>query len=146
MTASRSVVTWGREGFKNGWEEGTYKRQEECFGNNGYVLSYNSHHSILHSHHTYNCDRSFSFSISPSNEYSGLISFRIDCFDLPAVQGISRVFSAALFKSINSSVLSLLYGPTFHYIHGGDTWMNQWSDNKLICQWIYQGFKNTIYS
>ena len=29
---------------------------------------------------------SFSFSISPSNEYSGLISFRIDWFDLPAVQ------------------------------------------------------------
>ena len=30
---------------------------------------------------------SFSFSISPSNEYSGLVSFRIDCFDLLAVQG-----------------------------------------------------------
>ena len=30
---------------------------------------------------------SFSFSISPSNEYSGLISFRIDCFDLLAGQG-----------------------------------------------------------
>ena len=30
---------------------------------------------------------SFSFSMSPSNEYSGLISFRIDWFDLPAVQG-----------------------------------------------------------
>ena len=30
---------------------------------------------------------SFSFSISPSSEYSGLISLRIDCFDLPAVQG-----------------------------------------------------------
>ena len=30
----------------------------------------------------------FSFSISPSNEYSKLISFRIDCFDLLAVQGI----------------------------------------------------------
>ena len=30
---------------------------------------------------------SFSFSISPSNEYSGLISFRIDCFDLLTVQG-----------------------------------------------------------
>ena len=29
----------------------------------------------------------FSFSISPSNEYSGLISLRIDCFDLLAVQG-----------------------------------------------------------
>ena len=35
---------------------------------------------------------SFSFSISPSSEYSGLISFRIDWFDLLAVQGLSRVF------------------------------------------------------
>ena len=33
---------------------------------------------------------SFSFSISPSNEYSGLISFRIDWFDLLAVQGILK--------------------------------------------------------
>ena len=35
-------------------------------------------------------DWSFSFSISPSNEYSALISFRIDWFDLFAVQGILR--------------------------------------------------------
>ena len=32
----------------------------------------------------------FNFSISPSNEYSGLISFKIDCFDLLAVQGTLR--------------------------------------------------------
>ena len=37
---------------------------------------------------------SFSFSISPSNEYSGLISYRIDWFDLLAVQELSRVFSS----------------------------------------------------
>ena len=36
---------------------------------------------------------SFSFNISPSNEYSGLISFRIDCFDFLQSKGISRVFS-----------------------------------------------------
>ena len=36
---------------------------------------------------------SFSFSISPSNEYSGLISFRMDWLDLLAIQGLSRVFS-----------------------------------------------------
>ena len=35
---------------------------------------------------------SFSFSISPSNEYSGLISFSIDWFDLLATQRLSRVF------------------------------------------------------
>ena len=34
--------------------------------------------------------RSFNFNISPSNEYSGLISFRIDGFDLLAVQGALR--------------------------------------------------------
>ena len=37
---------------------------------------------------------SFSFSISPSNEYLRLISFRMDWFDLLAVQGLSRVFSS----------------------------------------------------
>ena len=36
---------------------------------------------------------SFSFNISPSNEYSGLISFRMDWLDLLAVQGTLRVFS-----------------------------------------------------
>ena len=34
----------------------------------------------------------FSFSISPSNEYSGLISLRMDRMDLLAIQGLSRVF------------------------------------------------------
>ena len=46
------------------------------------------------------------------NEYSGLISFRIDWFDLLAVQGTQEYSAAPQFKSINSSVLSLLYGPT----------------------------------
>ena len=36
---------------------------------------------------------SFSFSISPSNEYSGLISFRMAWLDLLAAKGLSRVFS-----------------------------------------------------
>ena len=36
---------------------------------------------------------SFGFSISLSNEYSGLISFQIDWFDLLATKGLSRVFS-----------------------------------------------------
>ena len=40
----------------------------------------------------------FSFSTSPSNEYSGLISFRIDWLDLLAVQGLSRVFSSTAFQ------------------------------------------------
>ena len=56
--------------------------------------------------------RSFGFSVSPSNEYSGLISFRIDSFDLLAVQGTlkSLLQSHSSERSI-SWVLSLLYGP-----------------------------------
>ena len=55
---------------------------------------------------------SFSLSISPSNEYSGLISFRIDRFDLLAVQGTQESSPTPQFKSISCSELSLLYGPT----------------------------------
>ena len=66
---------------------------------------------------------SFSFSISPSNEYSGLISFRIDWFDNLAVQGTHEFSPAPQFKSISSSALSFLYGPTLTSIH--DYWKNQ---------------------
>ena len=56
---------------------------------------------------------SFSFSISLSNEYSELISFRIDWFYLLAIQRTLKESSPApQFKSINCSVLSLIYGPT----------------------------------
>ena len=42
---------------------------------------------------------SFSFSINPSNEYSGLMSFKIDWFDLLAVQGtLKRAFSSTTFQ------------------------------------------------
>ena len=44
---------------------------------------------------------SFSFSISPSSKYSGLISFRIDWFDLLVVQGTLESSPAPQFKSIN---------------------------------------------
>ena len=65
---------------------------------------------------------SFSFSISPSNEYSGLISFRMDWLDILAVQGTLQEASTPQFKSINSSVLSFLYSPTLRSIH--DYWKN----------------------
>ena len=67
-------------------------------------------------------DWSFSFSISPSNEYSGLISFRTDWFDLLAVQGSQESSPAPQFESISSSTLSLLYGPTLTSVH--DYWEN----------------------
>ena len=59
---------------------------------------------------------SFSFRISPSNEYSGLISFRMDWLDLLAVQGTLKSSPTPQFKSINSSTLILLYDPTLTYI------------------------------
>ena len=56
---------------------------------------------------------SFSFSISVSNEYSGLISFRIDWFDSPCSPRDSLALSPTpQFKSINSLMLSFLCSPT----------------------------------
>ena len=60
---------------------------------------------------------SFSFSIDPSNEYSGLISFRMDWFGLLAVPGTLKSLLQYQFESINSLVLSFLYGPTLISIH-----------------------------
>ena len=53
---------------------------------------------------------SFSFSTSPSNGYSGLISFRIDWFDLCCPRDSQESSLAPQFESISSSALSLLYG------------------------------------
>ena len=66
---------------------------------------------------------SSSFNIGPSNEYSGLIFFRMDWLDLLAVQGtLKSLLPTPQFKSINSSVLSLLHSPTLTSIH--DHWKN----------------------
>ena len=66
---------------------------------------------------------SFSVSISPSNEYSGLISFRMDWLNLLAVQGtLKSLLQHHSSKGINSLVFSLLYGPTLTSIH--DQWKN----------------------
>ena len=61
---------------------------------------------------------SFSFSISPSNEYSGLISFRIDWFDLPAVQGALN--NLLQHHNLKASVLwcsTFFYSPTLTFIY-----------------------------
>ena len=66
---------------------------------------------------------SFSFSISPSNENSGLVSFRINWWDLLAVQRDTQESSPTpQLKSINSSALSFLYSPSLTPIH--DDWKN----------------------
>ena len=74
----------------------------------------------------------WSFSITPSNEYSGLISFRIDWFDLPAIQGTQESSPAPQFKSINSSVLSILHGSSLTPEH--DYWKNHSFDYMDLCQ------------
>ena len=69
----------------------------------------------------------FSFSISPSNEYSGLISFRPYWFDL-AVQGTLKDLlqhHSPQLESISSWALSLLYGPTLISAH------NSWKKHSF---------------
>ena len=60
---------------------------------------------------------SFSFSISPSNEHSGLISFRMDWFGLFAVQGTLKNPPIPQLKSINSWAFSFLHSPALTSIH-----------------------------
>ena len=72
---------------------------------------------------------SFSFSISPSNEHPGLISFRMDWLDLLSVSQESS--PTPQFKCINSSVLSFLYRPTLTCIY--DYWKNHSFDYMDLC-------------
>ena len=74
---------------------------------------------------------SFSFSISPSNKYSGLISLKIDWFDLLAIQGTQESSPAPQFKGINYSALYLLYSPAFTTIH--DHWEDHSLDHPDLC-------------
>ena len=64
----------------------------------------------------------WSFSFSPSNECSGLISFRINWFDLLSVQETLESSPSPQLKSINTLVLSFLYNPTLTSIC--DYWKN----------------------
>ena len=66
---------------------------------------------------------SFSFSISPSKEYWGLLSFRMDWLDLLAVQGtLKSLLKHHSSKASILTVLSILYGPTLTSMH--DYWKN----------------------
>ena len=76
---------------------------------------------------------SFTLGISPSSEYSGLISFRIDWFDLLAVQGTLR--SLLQYYSLKSSIL---WHSTFFMVQLSisihDYWKNHRFDYKDLCQ------------
>ena len=64
---------------------------------------------------------SASASVLPMN-YSGLISFRIDSFDILAVQGTLKSLLQHHSSKASSLVLNFLYGPTLTSIH--DPWKN----------------------
>ena len=73
----------------------------------------------------------WSFSICPSNEYSGLISFKMDWLALPVVQGTLKSLLQHHRKSINSLALSVLYSPTLTSMH--DYWKNDIFDYMDLC-------------
>ena len=79
---------------------------------------------------------SFSFSISPSNECSGLISFRMDWLDLIPVQGTLKSFSNTTVQKHQSLVLSFLYSPTLTSIH------DYWKDHSFD----WSGFVSKVMS
>ena len=76
---------------------------------------------------------SFSFSISPSNEYSGLISFRIDCYDLFAVQGTLK----SLLQH-HSSKASLLQHSAFFIIQLSHPYMTT-GKTIALTRWTFIG-------
>ena len=73
---------------------------------------------------------STSASIIPM-EYSGLISFRIDWFDLAVQETLKSLLQQPQFESISSSLLSLLYGPTLTSVH--NYWKNHSFDYTDLC-------------
>ena len=76
---------------------------------------------------------SFSFSISPSNEYSGLISFRIDWFDLFAGQGILKSL-----LQLHNSKASILWGSAFLMVQLSHSYMTTGKTIALTI-WTFVG-------
>ena len=76
---------------------------------------------------------SFSFSIIPSKEIPGMISFRMDWLDHLAVQGTLKASATPQFKSINSLAPSFHYSPTLTSIH------DYWKNHLALTRWIFFG-------
>ena len=76
---------------------------------------------------------SFSFSISPSNEYSGLISFRMDCFNPLAIQGTLKSFLQP-----HSSEASILQHSAFFIVQLSHPYMTI-GKNIALTRWIFVG-------
>ena len=75
---------------------------------------------------------SFSFNISPYNEYSRLIAFSIDWFDLLAVQETQESSPAPQFKSINSLMLRFLY------------WRRKWQPTPVFLPGKSHGHRSLV--
>ena len=76
---------------------------------------------------------SFSFDISPSNEYSGLISFMMDWLDLPAVQGILK----SLLQH-HSSKASILWRSAFFTVQLSHPYMTT-GKTIALTRWTFAG-------
>ena len=72
---------------------------------------------------------SFSFNISPSNAYSGLISFRMDCLDLLAAQGTLKSF-----LQHHSSKASILWHSAFFTVQLSHPYMTT-GKTKALSRW-----------
>ena len=90
-----------------------------------------SNESVLHIRWPKYC--SFSFSISPSNEYSGLISFRIDWFDLLAVQGTPK----SLLQHHSLKAL-ILWCSAFFMVQLSHPYMTT-GKTKCLTRWTFVG-------
>ena len=85
---------------------------------------------------------SFSFNMSSSHEYSGLISFRMDWLDVCCPRDSKESSPTPQFKSSNSLALRLLYGPTLISVH--NYWKNHSFDYMNLC-WQMQSAKIVCY-
>ena len=74
----------------------------------------------------------WSFSFSPSNECSGLISFRVDWFDFLAVQWTLKNLLQHHISKASTLALSLLDNSTLRAIH--DYWNNHGFDKRDLCR------------
>ena len=93
---------------------------------------------------------SFSFNISPSNEYSGLISFRMDWLDMLAVQGTLK--SLLQHHSSKASILMYLHENTWEIfpllmvslMSAWPDYIPQLFSQKVICVWLCKYFVDVI--
>ena len=90
---------------------------------------------------------SFSFNISPSNEHSGLISFRMDWLDLCAAQGTLRSLLNTTVQNINSSVLRFVYSPNLTFIHdpGKTMALTRWTFVGKVMSLLFKKLSRLVW-